>query len=35
MLDLCVLNPTGLFFNLCSQDEDNKASGTWHWPERD
>lgn len=33
MLDLCVLNPTGLFFNRCPQDEDGKAGGTWHWPE--
>jgi hypothetical protein len=31
---LCVLNPSGLFFNNCEQDEDKKAGGTWHWPER-
>lgn len=31
---LCVLNPTGLFFNACGQDEVGKAGGTWHWPER-
>ena len=31
---LVVLNPTGLFFNVCQQDEDGKAGGTWHWPER-
>lgn len=31
---LCVLNPTGLFFNACPQDEDGKVGGTWHWPER-
>jgi hypothetical protein len=32
---LAVLNPTGAFFNqhVC-QDEDGKAGGTWHWPER-
>lgn len=31
---LCVLNPTGQFFNRSvSQDEDNKRGGTWHWPE--
>jgi hypothetical protein len=32
---LCVLNPTGQFFDphIC-QDEDGKAGGTWHWPER-
>jgi hypothetical protein len=34
-VSLCVLNPTGQFFNehVC-QDEDDKAGGTWHWPER-
>lgn len=32
---LCVLNPTGMFFNrdVC-QDGDGRAGGTWHWPER-
>lgn len=35
VLDLAVLNPTGLFFNRCPQDEDGKAGGTWHWPERE
>ena len=35
VVDLVVLNPTGLFFNqLVSQDEDTKVGGTWHWPER-
>ena len=33
-VDLVVLNPTGLFFNRCPQDEDTKRGGTWHWPER-
>ena len=33
-IDLVVLNPTGLFFNACVQDEDTKAGGTWHFPER-
>jgi hypothetical protein len=34
-LSLCVLNPTGQFFNehIC-HDEQNKRGGTWHWPER-
>lgn len=32
-VELVVLNPTGLFFNTCVQDEDTKAGGTWHWPE--
>jgi hypothetical protein len=34
-IDLVVLNPTGMFFNRCTQDEnDDKLGGTWHWPER-
>lgn len=32
--DLVVLNPTGLFFNACPQDETDHGGGTWHWPER-
>jgi hypothetical protein len=31
-VDLCVLNPSGLFFNLGCQRGD--SGGTWHWPER-
>lgn len=36
---LCVINPTGLFFHDLDNggvkhDEDTKAPGTWHWPER-
>ena len=35
VVGLCVLNPTGQFFNReIRQDEDAKAGGTWHWPER-
>lgn len=35
LLGLCVLNPTGMFFNRgVVQDEEHKAGGTWHWPER-
>jgi hypothetical protein len=35
VVGLCVLNPTGQFFNReIRQDEDGKAGGTWHWPER-
>lgn len=30
---LCVLNPTGLFFNRVPFDPAG-APGTWHWPER-
>ena len=32
---LFVANPTGLFLNQdVQQDEEDKAGGTWHWPER-
>jgi hypothetical protein len=31
---LCVLNPSGLFFNECEYDDDSHRGGTWHWPER-
>lgn len=31
---LVVQNPTGQFFNTSRHDEDSKAGGTWHWPER-
>ncbi|MFM9649807.1 MULTISPECIES: hypothetical protein [Streptomyces] len=34
VVDLAVLNPTGLFFDRCPQSEDNHRGGTWHWPER-
>lgn len=34
-VSLAVLNPTGMFFNRgLSHDEETKAGGTWHWPER-
>lgn len=35
-VDLCVLNPTGLFFNQAVQydGDDNPQGGTWHWPPR-
>jgi hypothetical protein len=30
---LCVLNPTGVFFDRnCAQSEDDHRGGTWHWP---
>lgn len=38
---LCVLNPTGVFFNSLSTggseyfDGENAPGGTWHWPARD
>ena len=36
LVDLCVLNPTGLFFKQgVPQDERRtRDGGTWHWPER-
>jgi hypothetical protein len=44
VVSLCVLNPTGMFFNQgCRNDEpanhdagngETVAGGTWHWPER-
>jgi hypothetical protein len=35
-VDLCVLNPTGMFFNQhCVQGEKHHSGGTWHWPERE
>ena len=35
IVDLCVLNPEGLFFNKgVLLDESTKRGGTWHWPER-
>lgn len=35
IVDLAVLNPTGMFFNQrIVQDEPNHRGGTWHWPEQ-
>lgn len=35
VVGLCVLNPTGQFFNRgVEQDEPHHAGGTWHWPEQ-
>lgn len=31
---LCVLNPTGLFFNRGIPYDEAKSPGSWHWPER-
>lgn len=34
-VDLCVLNPTGMFFNQnLRYDARDHDGGTWHWPER-
>jgi len=36
VVGLCVLNPTGLFFNpSVVQMENGRDGGTWHWPERE
>lgn len=35
-VDLCVLNPEGMFFKqVVPQNEPIKSGGTWHWPERE
>lgn len=35
VVELAVLNPTGMFFNECEyMGDDNPDGGTWHWPER-
>lgn len=31
-VDLCVLNPTGLYFN--QKVKKGEREGQWHWPER-
>jgi hypothetical protein len=31
---LMVANPTGQFFNRGVLYDEDKAGGTWHWPER-
>lgn len=33
-VDLCVLNPTGMYFNQGCRYDEGKGPGTWHWPER-
>ena len=34
-VNLCVLNPTGMFFNLqVPYDPLGERPGSWHWPER-
>lgn len=36
IVGLCVLNPTGQFFNqgVMQNETDPTKGGTWHWPER-
>lgn len=33
-VDLCVLNPSGMFFNQACQFDADGAPGTWRWPPR-
>jgi hypothetical protein len=33
-IGICVVNPTGLFFNRDILHDEGKKPGTWHWPER-
>lgn len=34
IVGVCVLNPSGLFFNRGILFDPDKKPGTWHWPER-
>ena len=34
LVGLCIVNPTGLFFNRNLVHDEAKAPGTWHWCER-
>jgi hypothetical protein len=31
---VCVMNPSGLFFNQGIPYSEEKRPGSWHWPER-
>jgi hypothetical protein len=33
-IGICVLNPTGFFFNRGIPYDEQHAPGSWHWPER-
>jgi hypothetical protein len=33
-VSLCVLNPSGQFFNQGVPYDAEKSPGSWHWPER-
>ena len=37
VVGLCVLNPTGQFFNpsIVQMEDPSHDGGTWHWPERE
>ena len=34
-VSLCILNPTGMFFNERVLFDIDATPGTWHWPERE
>jgi hypothetical protein len=34
LVGLCVLNPTGQFFNRNVPYSEQSKPGTWHWPEK-
>lgn len=31
-IGICVLNPTGVFFDRYVRESDEHTGGTWHWP---
>ncbi len=35
-VDLCVINPSGFFFNqsCCSDESESPRGGSWRWPPR-
>ena len=33
LLGLCVLNPSGMFFNVAVPHDETRGPGTWHWPD--
>lgn len=33
-VDLCVLNPTGMYFNVACIFDADAAPGSWRWPPR-
>lgn len=33
-VSLCVMNPTGQFFNENVRHDSDKTGGSWHWPEK-
>ena len=33
LMDLCILNPEGMFFNLGVRQDEAHTGGTWHIPE--